>query len=265
LSADQSAYGIIGEATLVLRRLSVSGRAAGAALLASLFLAGGARAEEALRNFAQPALQDFTATGVVQQKDDAELRKIDKNYAQGYRFRESLIQYKEPMKLRVDSKAGLFSLRYVINGKRKSTQVPGLHINRVKDITGKPGEEQSMLDSGIITPGFLADNVASRFVGYQTLDKRKVPEFEFWYTDEPHSRHHFVWMDPAKRFILRHDVYNRSGGLKMRFVFKQPMKVAGVWVPTRVEVYNAEFRQAAVTRYTNVRVNTGLSESLFRI
>jgi outer membrane lipoprotein-sorting protein len=169
------------------------------------------------------------------------------------------------MKLRVDSKAGLFSVRYVINGKRKSTQVPGLHINKVKDITGKPGMEQSMLDSGIITPGFLADSVESRFVGYQKLDGRKVPEFEFWYTDEPNSRHHFVWMDPAKRYVLRHDVFNRSGGLKMRFVFKQPTKAAGVWVPTRVEVYNAELRQAAVTQYTNIRVNTGLSESLFRI
>ena len=101
--------------------------------------------------------------------------------------------------------------------------MPGLHINKVKDITGRPGEEQSMLDSGIITPGFLADSVDSRFVGQQTLDGRKVPVFEFWYTDEPHSRHHFVWMDPAKKFVLRHDVNNRSGGLKMRFLFKQPV------------------------------------------
>jgi hypothetical protein len=122
-----------------------------------------------------------------------------------------------------------------------------------------------MLDSGIITPGFLADNVESRFVGQQTLDGRKVPVFEFWYTDEAHSRHHFVWMDPAKKFVLRHDVNNRSGGLKMRFLFKQPSQVAGVWVPRRIEVYNPEGRLAAVTQYTSIRVNTGLSESLFRI
>jgi len=220
---------------------------------------------EQLSTYAQSALHDFSATAVIAQKNDDELRQIDRNFAQGYRFRESIIQYKEPFKLRVDSKAGLFSVRYVINGKRKSTQVPGLHINKVKDITGRPGEEQGMLDSGILTPGFLADSVAFRFVGKEKLDGQSVPVFEFWFTDERHSRHHQVWIDPVKRFILRHDVFNRSGGLKMRYMYKQPTLVTGVWVPTRLEVYNASGRLGAVTRYTNVKVNTGLSESLFRI
>jgi len=241
------------------------GGAAGVALLGSLLLAGGVRAEEALRDFTQPALRDFSATAAILQKNEDELRKIDKNFAQGYRFKESRIQYKEPQKLRVDSKQGWFSLRYVINGKRKSTQVPGLHINKVKDITGRPGEEQGMLDSGVLTPGFVADAIASRFVGRQELDGRKVPVFEFWPTDEKHGRHHNVWIDPEKRYVLRHDVYNRSGSLKMRLMFKQPTLVAGVWAPTRIEVYTADSHLAAVTQYTGVRVNTGLSESLFRI
>jgi len=221
------------------------------------------RAEPALSDYAQPALRDFSAAASIVSKNDDELRKIDNSYVQSYRFRESLIQYKEPMKLRVDAKAGFISIRYVINGKRKSTR--GMGLNKVKDITGRPGEEQSMLDSGVITPGFLADAVAARFLGLQTLDKRKVPAFEFWYTDEPNSRHHFIWVDPAKRYILRHDVHHRSGGLKMRFVYQQPTQVGGVWIPTRVGMYNAENRLAGLTRYTNIKVNTGLSESLFRI
>jgi outer membrane lipoprotein-sorting protein len=48
-------------------------------------------------------------------------------------------------------------------------------------------------------------------------------------------------------------------------MLKQPTQVAGVWVPTRIEVYNGEGRLAAVTQYKQVKVNTGLSESLFRI
>jgi hypothetical protein len=263
LNADQATCDIIEGTATVRRRSSALGGAVAALLAVSL--AGSARAEEALGKYAQPALRDFAATATLVQKNDAELRKIDNSFVQAYRFKESLIQYKEPMKLRIDSKAGLLSVRYVINGKRKATQVPGLRINKVKDITGRPGEEQGMLDSGIITPGFLADGVASRFLGQQTLDGRKVPAFEFWYTDEPNSRHHFVWMDPAKRFILRHDVHHRSGGLKMRFIFQQPTRVAGIWVPTRVGVYNAENRLGAITRYGSIKVNTGLSESLFRI
>ena len=90
------------------RRSSGVASLIGAALLTPLLLAGGARADEALRDFAQPALRDFSAIGQVVSKNDAELQKIDKNFAQGYRFRESVIQYKEPLKLRVDSRAGLF-------------------------------------------------------------------------------------------------------------------------------------------------------------
>jgi hypothetical protein len=251
----------------VLRRSSRRGGAIGAALLAAVCLGTPAWSQGALSDYAQPALQDFSATGTILQKNDAELRKIDNSYVQSHRFRESLIRYKEPMKLRVESKAGFLTIRYIINGKKKSTQ--GLGLRKVKDITGRPGEEQSLFDSGILTPGFLADGVASRFLGKKPVDEKqgglKVPVFELWFTDEPNSRHHFVWIDPAKRVILRRDIHHRRGGVKMRFLLKEPAKVAGIWVPTRVEVYNAEGRLAGVTKYSNIKINTGLDESLFRI
>jgi outer membrane lipoprotein-sorting protein len=239
--------------------------AVGIALLGSLAAASSVQSPAVLGDFAQPALRDFSATAAIVQKDSEELRKIDDSFEKGYGFKESRIQYKEPLKLRVDSKRGFLSVRYVINGKKKATQVPGLRYNKVKDITGRPGEEQSMLDSGIITPGFLADAVSSRFIRYEKLEGRKVPVFEFWPTDEKGARHHFVWMDPDKHIVLRRDVHHRRGGLKMRFMYRQPQQVAGLWIPTRVEVYNAESRLAAVTQYTHLRVNSGLDDSLFRL
>jgi hypothetical protein len=230
-----------------------------------LVVTGAARAEEALRDFVQTDLRDFTASGVLVQKNDAVLNKIGRNFAQGYRVRESLIWYKEPLKLRVDAKAGFLSVRYVINGDRKATQVPALHINKVKSIVGHPGEAQGMLDSGVLTPAFLANSVASRFVGRQELDGHTVPVFEFWYTADKLSRHHLLWIDPEKRIILRHDVDDRHGHPWVRYVWKQPIQVGGIWVPTRLEVYSGDGHLAAVTRYTGVKANTGLSESLFRL
>jgi hypothetical protein len=240
-------------------------RASSALFFASWIFAGSAQAGEMLRDAAQPALRDFTASGMILQKNDAELHKIGRDFAQGYRFRETLIQYKEPQKLRVDAKAGFLSVRYIINGTRKATQVPGLHVNVEKDIAGHPGERQGMLDSGVLTPGFLSDSVASRFAGRRKLDGQSVPVFEFWYTADVRSRHHLLWIDPVKRIVLRHDVDDRHGNPWLRYVLKQPIQVAGIWVPTRLEVYNAEGRLAAVTRYIRVKVNTGLSDSLFRI
>jgi hypothetical protein len=249
----------------ISRQIAVLGRILGSVGVGCLLITSAARAEETLRDFAQPDLRDFSAYGVIVQKNDAALNKIGRNFAQGYRVRESLIWYKEPSKLRVDAKAGFLSIRYVINGNRKATQVPALHISKVKDITGHPGEAQGMLDSGIITPSFLANAVASRFAGRQELDGRLVPVFEFWYTADKVSRHHLLWIDPEKRIILRHDVDDRHGHPWVRYLLKQPSQVAGVWVPTRLEVYNEDGHLAAVTRYTNVKVNSGLSESLFHV
>jgi hypothetical protein len=245
-------------------RLSVLGRTVASIFAGCLISIAPVRAEETLRDFAQPELRDFTASGAIVQKNNAVLQQIGRNFAQGYRVRESLIRYKEPMKLRVDAKAGFLSVRYIIDGNRKATQVPMLHINKVKDITGHPGEGQGMLDSGIITPSFLAHGVALRFVGRKELDGHPVPVFEFWYTADKLSRHHLLWMDPEKRIILRHDVDDRHGHPWVRYMLKQPIQVAGVWVPTRLEVYSEDGHLAAVTRYTGVKVNSGLSDSLFR-
>ena len=136
------------------------GRVLGAVSVSCLIITGMARADEALRDFTQPDLRDFTASAVIVQKNDAVLHKIGRSFAQGYRVRESLIRFKEPLKLRVDAKAGFLSVRYVL---------------------------------------------------------------------------------------------------------KQPIQVVGIWVPTRLEVYSADGHLAAVTRYASVKVNTGLSESLFRL
>ena len=51
----------------------------------------------------------------------------------------------------------------------------------------------------------------------------------------------------------------------MSYLFKQPIQVAGIWVPTRLEVHSPDGQLAAVTRYPRVKVNTGLSEALFRV
>jgi len=241
------------------------GRAPGIALLASLVLAGASHAEPDLDRFAQHALKDFTATNEIVQKNPAVLDTIGRNFAQGYRIRQSVIWYKEPSKLRVDAKAGFLSVRYVINGNRKSTQVPGLHINKARDITGRPGEAQGMLDSGLITPAFLTNSVASRYVGQRPLDGRSVPVFEFWYTADKLSRHHLLWVDPDKKIVLRHDVDDRHGHPWMRYMLKQPIQVSGIWVPTRLEVYAADGRLAATTRCSGVKINSGLGEGLFRM
>ena len=67
------------------------GRIISAAIVGTLVLAGTARAEPTLGEFEQSALRDFTASTTIVQKNPAVLDKIGRNFAQGYRVRESVI------------------------------------------------------------------------------------------------------------------------------------------------------------------------------
>jgi outer membrane lipoprotein-sorting protein len=49
------------------------------------------------------------------------------------------------------------------------------------------------------------------------------------------------------------------------FFYEDPEQVSGVWVPTKVEVKNVDDVVAAVSNYTAIKVNTGLSDDLFSV
>jgi outer membrane lipoprotein-sorting protein len=226
--------------------------------------ARGAETQETLDRYAQPALQDLSATAVVAQKSDPALKQIGDGFEKGYRIGRSSLKLKEPGKVRVEGKYSFFSVVYVINGDKKLTSVPTLHIHKVKNIATRPGERQTSLDIGFFTPSLLPQ-LSSQFVRYETRGGKRLAVFDLWFKAEPGGRKHTVWIDPATRTIVERQVFHRRGGLKMRYLYQNPTRYAeGVWLPTRVDLYNAAGQQAAVTRYDDVRVNAGLSDSLFQ-
>jgi len=75
-----------------------------------------------------------------------------------------------------------------------------------------------------------------------------------------------VWFDPAKRITVRRVWYSRTGKYRARFEYKDPVEAApGIWIPTRAEVYNASQRFGGRTVNSNIKVNQGLDDSLFRV
>jgi hypothetical protein len=246
-----------------------SNRCSARSLLLCLALATAASplaaAEETLDHYTQPALQDLSATAVIVQKSEPALKQIGDGFEKGYRIGRSMLKLKEPGgKVRVEGKYGLFNVVYVINGDRKLTSVPSFHIHKVKDISKRPGERQTSLDIGFFTPS-LVPQLQSQFVRYETRDGKRLAVFDLWFKAETGGRKHTVWIDPTTKTIVEHQVFHRKGGLKMRYVFQNPTRYDGnVWLPVRVELYNAAGQLAAATRYDNVRVNGGLAESLFQ-
>jgi outer membrane lipoprotein-sorting protein len=248
---------------MIAGRLSVRSPSLFMALALVACVSARAGAEETLDRYAQTSLQDLSATAVIVQKSEAALKQISEDFGKGYRATRSALKLKEPGKVRVEGKYGLFSVVYVINGDRKLTSVPTLHIRKVKDISKRPGERQTSLDIGVITPSLLPQ-LNSQFVRYETRGGKRLAVFDLWFKAEPGGRKHTVWIEPTTRTIVEHQVFHRKGGLKMRYLLQNPARYAGgIWLPTRVELFNAAGQLAAVTRYESVQVNGGLSESLF--
>ena len=72
-------------------------------------------------------------------------------------------------------------------------------------------------------------------------------------------------MDPARKVLVRRELYNDDGSLKARFTYLNPKQATpGIWLPSRITVHNAQGELGGITNYGSFRVNTGLPESLFQ-
>jgi len=233
---------------------------------AALFLCGArpARAQKALSDYVQGNLKDLSVSVDVVSKDDAELEKIGKGYVDAYRLGKQEIWAKEPGRMRFQGKQGVFVIRYVTNGLRKLTEVPSLHIHKVEDISKEPGKGDSISDLGIITQSWV-DSVESRWLRTETRDGKALQVFEIWNKEDPRARRTF-WIDPTTRTVVEHISHYRARnkpGFRKRLVYSDPKQVGGIWMPTKVSMYNTDNKLAGVLHYDGIKVNTGVADSLF--
>ncbi len=193
-------------------------------------------------------------------ENQGELKKISGDIALAYRLHRGSMQYEQPGKLRINASVPIFgSGHYTINGNQKATVAPFYH--RVQDVTGAPGKKQTLLDFGLVPPELLDEYDAtylgtqSGLVEYQLLPKIKTEPLK-----------NIVWIDPKTKITVQRYNYDRQGNLSKWFLYKNPVRVApGVYVPTRVELYNPQNKLAGATVYQNIKVNQPLSENLFKI
>lgn len=213
-------------------------------------------------DYVQTRLRDLRATIRQQNANQRELEKINKDFANSYRIKQMTARYKEPIRMRLESKVGVVNVVYIINGNRK--YVSAGPIKNTDDITNAPGKRQSLMDFGILTPGFM-QLVNAKFLRHDHEGGVRYPVFELTWNNSDDTSKHLVWMDNKTRTVVKRQWYNQQGKLMAVFYYKNPVEVApGIWVPTRVEVYNAEGKLGGVTTYVNVFVNEGLSDSLFQ-
>lgn len=209
----------------------------------------------------QSNLRDVTFRVTVETAHRMELRKVNKDFALSYEAKEAMVWWKEPMKLKLKSTMNGSEITYTIVGFKKWYTLPRLGNVKTEDIKDAPGKHQTLLDFGLIT-----DSMRDQFLKgtYIRTDGEGFYIFDVFYRSENDPSRHRIWVDPRRKYIVKRMWYNRRGELMASFEYSEPIQVGGVWFPTRLTVYNAEGKVAGVSRYRDVRINTGIPDSVFR-
>lgn len=213
-------------------------------------------------NDLQANLRDATFVARIVKGDQTQLKKINSDFGQTYRFTTSTIYFKEPLKMRAEAHVEETSVVYIINGTHLEIKLPSFVSKQ--DLSKSPGRRQTLMDVGILTPALMENLFDAKFVrsdresGDAVFDLTYKPELN----DTSRNR---VWIDPKKKYVTRREWFNQYNRQLATFYYLNPQEINGVWVPTRLEVKNVDGVIAGITRYESIKVNSGLPDSLFSI
>ncbi|MBL8068120.1 MAG: outer membrane lipoprotein-sorting protein [Armatimonadetes bacterium] len=217
-----------------------------------------------ISSYWQSGLKDATFTARVGKASQRELQKINKDFAQSYRFDYTDVKMKEPFMLRLESKVDDQSIWYIINGPNRLLSIPKSGIRNRENLSKSPGKRQTIFDFGLIAPSLFDGFMQAAFIRVDRATNEPVFDVTYESRLGDDSRHR-IWVDPSKHYVTKREWYSQNGSKPLLAVFKykNPKQVSGVWVPTVLEVYNSQNTLAGTTYYENISVNTGLSSSLF--
>jgi outer membrane lipoprotein-sorting protein len=219
-----------------------------------------AQAAPDIRALTSANIKTLSASSEIVAENQGELKKIDGDIALAYRLHRGSLVYQQPGRLRIEATIPhLATGYYVINGTKKLTVAPFVH--KVQDTAGAPGKRQTLLDFGLVPPELLADyNVTFLRREKGLLCYRVQPK------QAGETYYDLIWVDPRTHITAQRYNYDRHGKFVKWILYKNPVQVApGIYVPTRVELYNTQNRLAGATVYQNIRVNQPVSESLFKV
>jgi outer membrane lipoprotein-sorting protein len=220
---------------------------------------GQAMAAPDAAKFTTSKMHTLSLTVRVTSEDRDELNKIEGDFAQAYRFHNLSFSYEQPGKLHYEAVVLGAHIAYTINGNKKYTSIPSVHVHQVEDVTGAPLKKQTLLDVGLISPEFLTEYNAT----YNGMQGKYVV-FTLMSKVHGETSKDVVWMDPITHITARRYHYNRDGKLINSFAYGNPIQVSpGLYVPTQVQVYNQYNKLAAVSSYTDIKANLPISESIF--
>lgn len=195
-----------------------------------------------------------------------ELRKINGDFANSYRFSYLTVKLKEPMKLRLDTNVDDTDVVLIFNGPRRLIRIPRSNINDRQNLAKKPGQRQTIFDFGVLTPSLVKELIDAKFVRIDRATNDWVFDLTY-HKDLDDDTRHRVWIDPEKKYITKREWYTQLGNKELLAVFNydEAKQQDGVWFPTKVTVKNADNKLAGITQHSGLKINGGIPDSQFKI
>jgi outer membrane lipoprotein-sorting protein len=203
----------------------------------------------------------FAALRIVHEETSFdELKKIGGAFATSYRIPTYELTYKAPGRLRVEGKAGPLSALLIYVGNTKTYKV-GM-LKKTEDVQNNPGQKQSLMDVGIFAKDWLATD-------YQAVFQRRegaLLVYKLVQRNTNNKSHELVWLNPKTFITEKRLSYNSESVLQkeIRYVKARELK-PGIFLPSRVEIYNQFGKLGAVQTVESARINAGVPESLFSL
>ena len=205
-------------------------------------------------------IKDMTATLTVQELNRSELRKIGGSFATTYSLKRMSVTYQNPNKARFEAKVLGASVLMVYNGDDRMWRIPGKSDK--KNIYGQPGQKQTLMDLGIFARDYLKTD-------YQPVYQRTengLHVYKLVQRNTTNTSHEVVWVNPKTAIIEKRQSFNGDNKFIKELRFTNARQVRpGIWVPGRVEIYNAEGKLGAAQSVDDVKINLGVDGSLFDI
>jgi len=217
--------------------------------------------QQSIDAYVQENLDDLTFVAKVVKGDQTELKKINRDFGQSYRFDSTQISIKPPFMMRAESKVEDSSVTYILNGTDLVYKFGG--FRSPQNLANKPGRRQSTVDIGILSKGLIHGLYEAKYVTTES-DRSVVFDLTFCQSEIDKSRQR-IYVDPEKRVFLKREWFNQEGMLLATFVYSKPIQVSGCWVPTHMDVSNRDGILAGQTDYRDIKVNSGLADSLFQV
>lgn len=210
-------------------------------------------------------LNDLQANMQVTVQNPKQVQALDGDLAKLATLQQITLEYKEPNRLRlsaVSSQEGPMAL--IVNEAQRIFMEPDRKILHKQNVSTNPNRRLSVLNfCGLLTPG-LFDTLRARYVRQEQINGTNTVVYDLSYWGIEASPYHRVWIDPATHVILKRAMYDGGGKLKLIAYYEQPHQIApNIWLPTRVEMRNADQQMFASFTLSAARINQSLSDTRF--